>query len=143
MKNYFKLISELKVKIWQKLQNFIEIWPKTVLFRKIERNVSSEKPCYLENRVVRETCKGRTALQETKKTLNCPTGQNQPNLMLYIIKKAHLMTLLKWLGLQQVSRQHLFNGSNVNSLCRFKEAWVATIFMITQRSPFFCYRVRS
>ena len=59
-----------------------------MLFRKIERNVSSEKPCYLENRVVRETCKGRTALQETKKTLNCPTGQNQPNLMLYFIKKS-------------------------------------------------------
>ena len=51
----------MKVKIWQKPQNFMEIWPKTVLFRGIARIFTLEKPCYLENRVVREPCKQRSA----------------------------------------------------------------------------------
>ena len=45
----------------QKPQNVMEIWPKTVLFRKIAQIFSLEKTCYLENRVVREPCKRRTA----------------------------------------------------------------------------------
>ena len=45
----------------KKSQNFIKIWPKTLLFRNIALIFSLEKPCYLENRVVREPCKQRTA----------------------------------------------------------------------------------
>ena len=64
----------------QKPQNFIEIYEnqnilwkfnqKTKLFRKIGRIFSLEKPCYLENRVVRDPCKRRTAciiLQRSEK----------------------------------------------------------------------------
>ena len=40
---------------------FEKIGQKTVLFRKIARIFSLEKPCYLENRVVREPCKRRSA----------------------------------------------------------------------------------
>ena len=48
-------------KIDKNSQNFIKIWPKTVLFRNIALIFSLEKPCYLENRVVREPCKRRSA----------------------------------------------------------------------------------
>ena len=48
-------------KIDKNSQNFIKICPKTVLFRNIALIFSLEKPCYLENRVVREPCKRRTA----------------------------------------------------------------------------------
>ena len=51
--NFFPLI----LKIDKNSQNFIKIWPKTVLFRNIALIFSSEKPCYLENRVVREPCR--------------------------------------------------------------------------------------
>ena len=48
-------------KIDKSPQSFIKIWPKTVLFRNIALIFSLEKPCYLENRVVRGSCKRRTA----------------------------------------------------------------------------------
>ena len=43
----------------QKTQNLSKILTKTVLFRNIALIFSLEKPCYLENRVVREPCKQR------------------------------------------------------------------------------------
>ena len=39
----------------------MKILTKTVLFRNIALIFSLEKPCYLENRVVREPCKRRSA----------------------------------------------------------------------------------
>ena len=48
-------------KIDKNSQNFMKIWLKTVLFRNIALICSLEKQCYLENRVVREPCKRRTA----------------------------------------------------------------------------------
>ena len=57
LNNFFLLIS----KIDKNSQSLIKIWPKTVLFRNIALIFSLEKPCYLENRVVREPCKQRSA----------------------------------------------------------------------------------
>ena len=48
-------------KLPKKSQNLLKVLPKTVLFRNIALIFSSEKPCYLENRVVREPCKRRSA----------------------------------------------------------------------------------
>ena len=48
-------------KLQKKSQNLLKVLPKTVLFRNIALIFSFEKPCYLENRVVREPCKQRTA----------------------------------------------------------------------------------
>ena len=49
------------IKNWQKLTKSHKIWPKTVLFRNIALIFSLEKPVYLENLIVREQCKRRTA----------------------------------------------------------------------------------
>ena len=48
-------------KLQKKSQNLLKVLPKTVLFRNIALIFSLEKPCYLENRVVREPCKRRSA----------------------------------------------------------------------------------
>ena len=48
-------------KLQKKSQNLLKVLPKTVLFRNIALISSLEKPCYLENRVVRELCKRRSA----------------------------------------------------------------------------------
>ena len=48
-------------KVTKKSQNLLKVLPKTVLFRSIALIFSFEKPCYLENRVVREPCKQRSA----------------------------------------------------------------------------------
>ena len=48
-------------KVTKKSQNLLKVLPKTVLFRNIALIFSLEKPCYLENRVVREPCKRRSA----------------------------------------------------------------------------------
>ena len=48
-------------KFQKKSQNLLKVLPKTVLFRNIALIFSLEKPCYLENRVVREPCKQRSA----------------------------------------------------------------------------------
>ena len=48
-------------KVTKKSQNLFKVLPKTVLFRSIALIFSFEKPCYLENRVVREPCKRRSA----------------------------------------------------------------------------------
>ena len=45
----------------KKPKNLSKFLPKTVLFRNIALSFSLEKPYYLENRVVRESCKRRTA----------------------------------------------------------------------------------
>ena len=58
-KNQFFLAS-----IWKMTknpQNVMKIWAQTVLFRDIARIFNLQKPCYLENRVVREPCKWRSA----------------------------------------------------------------------------------
>ena len=47
-------------KVTKKSQNLLKVLPKTVLFRNIALIFSLEKPCYLENRVVREPCKRRS-----------------------------------------------------------------------------------
>ena len=51
-------------KVTKKSQNLLKVLPKTVLFRNIALIFSLEKPCYLENRVVREPCKRRSASQK-------------------------------------------------------------------------------
>ena len=48
-------------KVTKKSQNLLKVLPKTVLFRNTALIFSLEKPCYLENRVVREPCKRRSA----------------------------------------------------------------------------------
>jgi len=48
-------------KLQKKSQTLLKVLPKTVLFRNIALIFSLEKPCYLENRVVREPCKRRSA----------------------------------------------------------------------------------
>ena len=53
-------------KLQKKSQNLLKVLPKTVLFRNIALIFSLEKPCYLENRVVREPCKRRSACIWTK-----------------------------------------------------------------------------
>jgi hypothetical protein len=64
-------------KIDKNSENLMKICPKTVLSRKIARIFSLKKPCYLENRVVREPCKQRTAciskcfLSSSQKILKC------------------------------------------------------------------------
>ena len=56
-------------KVTKKSQNLLKVLPKTVLFRNIALIFSLEKPCYLENHVVREPCKRRSACT-TKGFLN-------------------------------------------------------------------------
>ena len=48
-------------KLQKKSQNLLKVLPKTVPFRNIALIFSLKKPCYLENRVVREPCKRRSA----------------------------------------------------------------------------------
>ena len=66
--NQFGMISflwyENSQKVTKRSQNLLEVLPKTVLFRKIALIFSLEKPCYLENRVVREPCKRRSACRK-------------------------------------------------------------------------------
>ena len=79
-----KNCSSVRKKIeknWQKLtkidknsQNFIKIWPKIVLFRNIALIFSLEKPCYLENCVVREPCKRRSAVTGSNMLLYKPNA---------------------------------------------------------------------
>ena len=49
------------MKIHKKSQNLLKVLQKTVLFKNIALIFNLEKPCYLENRVVREPCKRRSA----------------------------------------------------------------------------------
>jgi len=58
--DFIPSISKL-TKIYKKSQNLLKVLPKTVLFRNIALIFNLEKPCYLENRVVREPCKQRSA----------------------------------------------------------------------------------
>ena len=48
-------------KVAKKSQNLLKVLPKTVLFRNIALVFSLENLRYLENRVVREPCKRRSA----------------------------------------------------------------------------------
>ena len=48
-------------KLQKKSQTLLKVLPKTVLFRNVVLIFSLEKPCYLENSVVREPCKPRSA----------------------------------------------------------------------------------
>ena len=66
------LLYESSQNVTKKSQNLLKVLPKTVLFRNIALIFSLEKPCYLENRVVREPCKRRSAC--IKEVVNC-TGQ--------------------------------------------------------------------
>ena len=54
--NFVLLLS----KIDKNSQNLIKIWPKTGLIRSIALIFTSEKPCYLEIRVLGEPCKRST-----------------------------------------------------------------------------------
>ena len=60
--NQFGMISflwyENSQKVTKKSQNLLKVLPKTVLFRHIALIFSLKKPCYLENRVVREPVSG-------------------------------------------------------------------------------------
>jgi len=79
-------------KNWQNPQNFIKIWPKTVLFRNITLISSLEKPCYLENSVVSEPCKRRTAcISWEKETNHCNQKQFGIDSDFYIILLSFLL----------------------------------------------------
>ena len=58
--DFIPLIKKF-TKIYKKSQNLLKVLPKTVLFRNTALIFSLEKLCYLENRVVREPCKQRSA----------------------------------------------------------------------------------
>ena len=53
-------------KSYKKSQNLLKVLPKTVLCRNIALIFSLEKLCYLENRVVREPCKRRSACKRDR-----------------------------------------------------------------------------
>ena len=60
--NNLEWFHSFDMKIHKKLQkNLLKVLPKTMLFRNIALIFSLEKPCYLENRAVREPCKRRSA----------------------------------------------------------------------------------
>ena len=63
--NQFGMISflwyENSPKVTKKSQNVLKVLPKTVLFRNLVLIFILEKPSYLENRVVGEQCKQRSA----------------------------------------------------------------------------------
>ena len=60
-KEFEILFYRFNMKIWQKPQNLMKFDQKNVLLRSIAWIISLEKPCYLENRAVREPCKRRSA----------------------------------------------------------------------------------
>ena len=86
-------------KVTKKSQNLLKVLPKTVLFRNIALIFSLEKPCYLENRVVREPCKRRSACIHNlwdkslqKKGLHNVTmqkGKSFMNLLNYFCRKGN------------------------------------------------------
>ena len=59
--NNLEWFHSFDIKNHKKIQNLSKILPKTVLFRNIVLIFNLEKPCYLENRVVREPCERRSA----------------------------------------------------------------------------------
>ena len=61
------LVFRISIDVWvwlrafnHKSQNLLKVLSKTVLFRNIALIFNLKKPCYLENRVVREPCKQRS-----------------------------------------------------------------------------------
>ena len=60
LNDFIPLIKKF-TKIYKKSQNLLKVLQKTVLFRNIALIFNLEKPCYLEYRVVRESCKRRSA----------------------------------------------------------------------------------
>ena len=63
---FHSVVMKIHKKLQKKSQNLLKVLPKTVLFRNIALIFSLEKQCYLENRVVREPCKQRSACTRKK-----------------------------------------------------------------------------
>ena len=87
-RNNLEWFHSFDMKMYKKSQNLLKVWPKIVLFRNIVLIFNLEKPWYLENRVVREPCKRRSACTmdlsiSRQMFVHCYSSYPVPNQVIY------------------------------------------------------------
>ena len=99
---------------------------KTVLFRSIALIFSFVKPCYLENCVVREPCKRRTACRKFKIRENMRwVRRTSSDFFRDRMAKTHSMLLSSWIILKRSSLMYLSFPTDIRltSSWRTHETW--------------------